>query len=434
MPAQRSLTLALTLALVAACGGDDDPTTAGASTSASTTEGPGTATTTAAGDTASTVCGDGVRGGDELCDGDDLDGASCASVGAGAGDLACAADCQGYDQGGCHPAGAAAVRINEVMAKDPGTGPYAALGDAIELINLGPEAAALGGWRLSDDVSLPVDHTYVFPPGIELAPGAFLVLTREDAGVGLGALPFGVAAGADETLVLVDAGGVLVDQRDVHGEDQGSACGLPDAAGAWQICLQTLGAANAPPGMLCGDGELSGDEPCDGALLGASSCADLGYAGGAVACLPDCTLDGSMCAGDLPLAINELEATDDRIELVNDADEMIDLTGWILTDKAPGPGYDPAVDDGKLVFPGTTTIPAHGYMVVDKGDMLLEHPFGLGQGGDTVTLLKPDLSPVTQVTYAADQAASSYCRLPDGPGGAWVAGCTPTFGASNEGP
>jgi len=54
--------------------------------------------------------------------------------------------------------------------------------------------------------------------------------------------------------------------------------------------------------------------------------------------------------------------------------------------------------------------------------------------GDTVTLLMPNLEVVDQVTYAADEAAQSYCRLPDGPGGAWTVGCEPTLGAANAGP
>ena len=32
------------------------------------------------------------------------------------------------------------------------------------------------------------------------------------------------------------------------------------------------------------------------------------------------------------------------------------------------------------------------------------------------------------------EAALSYCRLPDGPDGAWTIDCIPTFGAANEAP
>lgn len=46
-------------------------------------------------------CGDGVRSEDELCDGEDLGGASCSSLGFERGQLRCAADCMGLDDSGC---------------------------------------------------------------------------------------------------------------------------------------------------------------------------------------------------------------------------------------------------------------------------------------------------------------------------------------------
>ena len=35
---------------------------------------------------------------------------------------------------------------------------------------------------------------------------------------------------------------------------------------------------------------------------------------------------------------------------------------------------------------------------------------------------------------ASGAAVVSYCRLPDGPSGAWTADCSPTFGAANKAP
>lgn len=63
-----------------------------------------------------------------------------------------------------------------------------------------------------------------------------------------------------------------------------------------------------------------------------------------------------------------------------------------------------------------------------------QHPFGLGAGGDRVSLLRPDLLVADQLSYGADEAVVSLCRLPDGPGGTPTAGCTPSFGAPNVGP
>lgn len=48
-------------------------------------------------------------------------------------------------------------------------------------------------------------------------------------------------------------------------------------------------------GALCGNGVAVDGEECDGDDLGEASCESLGYAGGDLRCLPDCTLDKSAC-------------------------------------------------------------------------------------------------------------------------------------------
>ncbi len=57
-------------------------------------------TTTTTGTATGPRCGDGVRQGSEACDGKDLDGASCASLGFSGGPLACGSDCT-LDESGC---------------------------------------------------------------------------------------------------------------------------------------------------------------------------------------------------------------------------------------------------------------------------------------------------------------------------------------------
>jgi hypothetical protein len=47
------------------------------------------------------ICGDGVRGELEACDGPDLSGATCHSLGYGHGSLACASDCRSFDTSRC---------------------------------------------------------------------------------------------------------------------------------------------------------------------------------------------------------------------------------------------------------------------------------------------------------------------------------------------
>jgi hypothetical protein len=67
----------------------------GASTSAATGTSGGATTGGAA------MCGDGVAEGAEACDGTDLAGQTCASLGEASGMLSCLADCSDFDTSGC---------------------------------------------------------------------------------------------------------------------------------------------------------------------------------------------------------------------------------------------------------------------------------------------------------------------------------------------
>jgi hypothetical protein len=321
-----------------------------------------------------------------------------------------------------------------VTSKGAQTGPYADLGDAIELYNAGGADADLTGWKLSDDPTFPLEKTYVFPPGSTLKGGAYLVLVEIDKATLEGELPFGISASNEETLTLTRASDVMADQLIVQGAAaELSYCRLPDGTGAWQTCDQTLGGANAAATSTCGNAKIEPGEDCDGADVGGKTCADLelGFTGGTLGCSAMCSFDASKCTSDSTVTINELESVDDRIELFNSGAMAADLSGWILTDAVVGPAYDPAVDAGKLVFLAATSLAAKGYLVVSKGDLPTQHPFGLGASGDTVSLLRADLTVAAQVTYGDQAAVISYCRLPDGPAGAWTADCTPTFGMTN---
>lgn len=381
------------------------------------------------------ACGDGIVGGDELCDGAELGGMSCADVDPGfSGPLACAPDCLSLDVSNCVGEPAEwLVALNELTSKGAESGPYAGKGDAIELLNAGGAPADLSGWRLSDDSTMPADKTYVFPAGTTLMPGERMVLVELDVMSGEGDLPFGISSSSEETLTLVDGDDAVIDALTVEGVTaMVSWCRLPDGTGSWGHCEQTLGAANTEALTICGNGVREGGEPCDGLDVGAAKCADRGFTGGAMACTPQCILDTSMCMSDLEAAINELESTNDEIELFNAGADPLDMAGWILTDRAFDATYDPVDDLEKLVFAAGTKLMPGQFMVVAKGDLAGQHPFGLSSNGDTVTLLKPDLTPVSQVSYGADQAALSFCRIADGPAGSWSSGCKPTFGAANS--
>jgi hypothetical protein len=415
----------------------DDPTSGTATTTGETTASTDPPETESG--TTPPACGDGELGGDEACDGGELGGKTCADIDESfiGGELGCTADCV-FDTSACEVDPALPlVVLNEVLSKSAVAGPFADMGDAIEIFNAGGAEADLSGWKLSDDPLFSLEKTYVFPVGTTLAPGEWLVLVELDAMLGEGDFPFGISSEAEETLALVDGLDAPVDQVVVPGADAVvSYCRLPDGLGAWQKCDQTLGAANAGPSSDCGDGVVEGGEECDGAELGGETCEGLGlgFTGGTLACTPACTFDASMCTSDNTVAINELESTNDAIEIHNAGNQPVDLSGWILTDDPVAADYDPANDLEKLVFPANTSLGAKQFLVVAKGNGPTQHIFGLSANGDTVTLLQASLDVVDQVSYGINEATVSYCRLPDGPGGTWTTGCMPTFGMANDGP
>lgn len=435
---KRGLTMHLRLlvpvfALLAACSGaSGDSTDAGTGDTGDAPSTGGDVPTTGGGP----LCGNAMLDDGEDCDGTELGGQACADVDPARpnGSLACAGNCT-YDNSGCAAAGGDFIALNELTSQGADVGPYAGLGDAIELYNPGNAAVDMSGWQLSDDPAFPADKTWVFPDGSTLAPAEYLVLTAFDDVEMTGQFPFGLSSTNEETLTLADKDGNQIDQIVFSGTQAVvSYCRLPDGNGAWQHCDSTLGGANIAASMVCGNGTREAGEPCEGADLGGATCESLGYSGGALACTDACTYETGGCEAVSAVILNELESTEDQIEIFNSGDAPVDISGWILTDEPVDASYDPAADTEKLVFPAMSTLPANTYLVVPKGDLPGQHPFGLGSDGDTVTLLQADLTFVDQVTYGIGLAAVSYCRIPDGPGNPWAADCVPTFGAANMKP
>jgi hypothetical protein len=415
------------LALLLACSGDTttDTGTMSADTGTAATGATTTATTTATLPTTGDGprCGDGMLDEGEDCDGAELGDTVCADLDPAKPDgfLVCAGDCT-LDGSRCTPP-APLIALNEVTSTDVGD-----KHDAIELYNPGGAPVDMSGWMLSDNSTFKPSETYLFPGGTTLAPAEYLVIHRDD-------LPFGLSNNNVETVTLVDLGGSYVDQIKFEGVDaRVSYCRVPDGHGEWQKCDLTLGGANLTSSAVCGDGSRHGSEPCEGTDLGGADCSSLGYTGGTLSCTAACTLETGTCTTVSPVILNEVESTEDLIELVNSGAMPVDISGWILTDRPVGPDYDPAADTQKLIFLPDSILPPASYLVVAHGNLPQQHPFGLNIGGDTVTLLQGDRTLVDQVTYGRDLAVISYCRIPDGAGNPWSADCIPTFGAANDKP
>lgn len=224
-----------------------DPTTSGPLDSSGTTAGPEGTTTEAESSTGPVVqCGNDAIDGEEACDGTDLGGQDCVGQGFDGGDLACAADCTGYDTRGC---------VNYNCGNDVAEGKEACDGN-------------------------------------DLA-GA----TCQTEGFGSGTVSCALNCGALDTSECGTCGNVVVDGDEVCDSivllgqtcvSQGYSSGQ---LGCSPDCL-TYDTANC---ITCGNDVIDGVEPCDGVDLGGQDCVSQGFVGGVLACTAECGLDTSGC-------------------------------------------------------------------------------------------------------------------------------------------
>lgn len=217
-------------------------------TSPTTTAGPTTQTTVAdsseTGDPTGASCGNGAIDDDEACDGDDLDGESCASLGLGQGELTCAADCS-FDESACIP-------------EDCGNGEL----DDGEIC----DGDQLGAATCADEG---------FDSGtIACAPGCGALDTS-----GCGTCGNGMQDG-DETC----------DGDELDGQD----CASLDFDSGALACSATCQLDTSACGT-CGNAIADGDEECDGAIDPGTDCSTLGMGAGAVSCSAACAIDVGAC-------------------------------------------------------------------------------------------------------------------------------------------
>lgn len=129
-------------------------------------------------------------------------------------------------------------------------------------------------------------------------------------GGGAGGATGGTAAGGDGGTAAGGAGGGIpiecgndlaqvgeaCDGSDLNGRDCASE--VPGSPGGVLMCTEDCGGFDLSlcnPAPTCGDGDLDSGEACEGDDLDGETCESLGYAGGALACHTNCTLDASGC-------------------------------------------------------------------------------------------------------------------------------------------
>lgn len=146
------------------------------------------------------------------------------------------------------------------------------------------------------------------------------------------------------------------------------------------------------------------------------------------------------------IVINEIMAVGwDWLELVNKSDKDFDLTDYGVTDtdKMGGPKFS-----GVLRFPGGTSIPAKGYLVVagDQGnassdmDPCLNAAAGTcfhatwnvsASNGETLYFVAPNNMEIATAEYPINAVldTQTWCRMPDMTGD--FAACSATLGKMN---
>jgi hypothetical protein len=290
------------------------PDSTGSSTGSTGEGSTGTGTTIAADSSTgpAPVCGDGLIEGAETCDGEALDGQTCETQGFSSGRLACAADCSGFDTGGCAAPVCGNGLVEGAEACDGGDlGGASCRSEGFDngTLACAPDCSAFntGGCGMCGN--------FIVEAGEACDSPLLFGQTCLTLGFDSGQLACMVDCLAFDTSGCGTCGNLVIDGAEpCDGSDlAGQTCaslGRGFDSGQLQ-CNATCTALVTSGCGTCGNLVIDGAEPCDGALLGGQSCASQGYDSGLLACLPDCTgLDTSGCGTCGNGAVDGSEACD----------------------------------------------------------------------------------------------------------------------------
>lgn len=211
-----------------------------------------------------TVCGNGLREPGEVCDGDDLNGQDCTGFGFSGGQLACNSNCNGYDMLGCTG--------GNIFCGDGVPGKSLCDGDGWRLGGPSCEIMGMGTGTATCDANCEADFSTCSAP-VDLCAAQS---------------PPWYNDGICDPCDLM--GGTRDPDCDYCGQADGFCISYSGLYGS------TCGRLGTPdPDCTCGNGVVEGGETCDGTDLAGRTCASFGYAGGTLGCLSDCTPNLSAC-------------------------------------------------------------------------------------------------------------------------------------------
>lgn len=271
----------------------------------------------------------------------------------------------------------AALFVNEVYSRGIDTDP-----DWIEIYNDGNTSIDLSGWKIFDSGGQSgAKPKKEFPTGTIVASKGFAVIVVDD-GTESG---FGLSSGG-EKVWFEKPDGTLADSLEFPALDENTSYGrFPDGSTSIQVMTTvTRGAANT--------------------------------AGG---------------SSTIIIVMNEVFSRGtadnlDWVEIYNDSNIEVDLTGYKIYDSGGQAGTKP-----KKEFPAGTIIPSKGFfvIVVDDDDA---SGFGISSNGEQLWLEKPDGTVIDSPVVPALTVTQSYGRQPDGSEN-WTILTTITRGSSNNG-
>ncbi len=286
----------------------------------------------------------------------------------------------------------ASIVLNEVQADNGSlTNSDGTITDWVELYNPTTNVVSLAGFSLTDDVSTP--RRWVFPAGVTVAPGAFLVVRCDPntpASIDNGPVlntGFGLSSSGD-AVYLYDASVSLYDSVVFGPQASDFSIGhVPDGTPGWSITLTTRGSAN----IAASTGDISN------------------------------------------VRINEWAASvsggPDWFELYNPNPQPVALGGLYLTDKLNNRTKHLIAP---LSFIGIAT---NGYVVFIADGDTTQGPnhvnFSSDAAGEALGLFPPGTGPaIDTVTFGPQTSDVSEGRFPDGTTNR-VFFTTPTPGEAN---
>ncbi len=124
------------------------------------------------------------------------------------------------------------------------------------------------------------------------------------------------------------------------------------------------------------------------------------------------------------------DSGDEYIELVNGADEPVDLGGWMLDDEAEAMAAEGVANPegtAPYTIPPGTMIPGRGILVFYRKDTRV----ALNNEGDSVRLLGPDGRELERYDYGRATRGTAFSKMQEG-GVVWTITYPPSPGAANR--